>query len=153
MMAAVILAMDVCFNPDEIRVPQRKQEVLRACRVLEEELNTKIQSYRRSESENYSSGELMLKSFQKAIQNLRGNLRKQGTKDKPQHSARCSAEIPRNDTFSKNASILSPEQEQMTQLHGNSSKLLTGEFDGQIRVLLIHPPPPPPPNPQKERGQ
>lgn len=36
-MAAVILAMDVCFNPNEIRVEQRKQDVMRACRVLEEE--------------------------------------------------------------------------------------------------------------------
>ena len=42
LMAAIILAMDVCFNPDEIRGSQRKQEVLQACRILEEELNTKM---------------------------------------------------------------------------------------------------------------
>ncbi|GES64217.1 Zn(II)2Cys6 transcription factor [Aspergillus terreus] len=43
LMAAIILAMDVCFNPDKIQipVPQRKQYVLQACRALEAELNAK----------------------------------------------------------------------------------------------------------------
>ncbi|KAG2414474.1 hypothetical protein HFD88_003665 [Aspergillus terreus] len=44
LMAAIILAMDVCFNPDKIQIPvsQRKQYVLQACRALEAELNAKI---------------------------------------------------------------------------------------------------------------
>jgi hypothetical protein len=67
MMAAVILAMDVCFNPDEIRVPQRKEEVLRACHALEEELNGKITSCHGSENKTLSSCQLMLKSFHEAV--------------------------------------------------------------------------------------
>ena len=132
MMAAVILAMDVCFNPDEIGIPQREQEVLRACRVLEETLTAKMQSHHNSEPEDCSSGELMLKSFQKAIQNLRGILRKQGTKDNPQRSSRFSGDIPRNDKFTKNASLLAREQEQATlQAHGNSSKPSNEGSEGQ----------------------
>lgn len=37
LMAAVALAMDFCFNPDEVRVEQRKADVLTACRLLEED--------------------------------------------------------------------------------------------------------------------
>lgn len=40
--AAIILAMDVCFNPDKDQIPHRKQQVLRACRALDEDLNAKL---------------------------------------------------------------------------------------------------------------
>lgn len=116
MMAAVILAMDVCFNPDEIRVSQRKQEVLRACRVLEEELNAKITPYNRGERENYSSGQLMLKSFQKAVQNLRGILRKKGAKDDSQTSSVASTDDAPRNPFGKDISHL-PERQKRTNPH------------------------------------
>ncbi|KAL2810737.1 hypothetical protein BJX63DRAFT_422835 [Aspergillus granulosus] len=81
LMAAIILAMDVCFNPDNVQVvPQRKQYVLNACRALETELNAKtvqLEDGVASESGNTSNGQLMVKSFQRAVQNLRGLLRKE----------------------------------------------------------------------------
>jgi hypothetical protein len=79
LMAAIILAMDVCFNPDEIRASQRKQEVLQACRILEEELNTKMRPKNEAENGSSPSGHFMLKSFQKAVQSLRGVLRRKQT--------------------------------------------------------------------------
>jgi hypothetical protein len=83
-MAAVILAMDVCFNPTEIRVSQRKQDVLRACRVLEEELSAKMTPSSEPGNDSHSSGHLMLKAFQKAVWNLRGLLRRQMSKENVQ---------------------------------------------------------------------
>ena len=81
-MAAVILAMDVCFNPNEIRVEQRKKDVLRACRVLEEELSEKMEPASDLGDGGDSNGHLMLRAFQKAVLNLRGLLRK-NSKEKP----------------------------------------------------------------------
>lgn len=82
-MAAVILAMDVCFNPNEIRVEQRKQDVLKACRVLEEELSAKMEP-ESERSEGNSNGEMMLRAFQKAVLNLRGILRRTNGREKLQ---------------------------------------------------------------------
>jgi hypothetical protein len=83
-MAAVILAMDVCFNPNEIRVAQKKEDVLRACRVLEEELSAKMEPSGESGDDGNSNGHLMLKAFQKAVLNLRGLLRRTSSKEKLQ---------------------------------------------------------------------
>jgi hypothetical protein len=76
LMAAIILAMDVRFNPDEIRASQRKREVLQACRILEDELNTKMRPNNVAENGSSPSSHFLLKSFQKAVQSLRGVLRR-----------------------------------------------------------------------------
>jgi hypothetical protein len=76
LMAAIILAMDVCFNPDEIRAGQRKQEVLQACRILEDELNTKMMPPIEAANGSPSGSHFMLKSFQKAVESIRGVLRR-----------------------------------------------------------------------------
>jgi hypothetical protein len=81
-MAAVILAMDVCFNPNEIRVEQRKQDVLRACRVLEEELGAKMEPDESGGED--SNGRVMLRAFQKAVLNLRALLKRMNGKEKMQ---------------------------------------------------------------------
>lgn len=74
--AAIILAMDVCFNPGKDQAPHRKQQVLRACRALEEELNAKLVPPCEPANEDISSSQLMVRSFQNAVGNLRGILRK-----------------------------------------------------------------------------
>lgn len=79
--AAIILAMDVCFNPDRDQTPHRKQQVLRACRALEEELNAKLLPSGGSATEDVSSGQLMVRSFQNAVRSLRDTLRKQVRED------------------------------------------------------------------------
>lgn len=79
--AAIILAMDVCFNPDRDQTPHRKQQVLRACRALEEELNAKLVPSGGSAIEDVSSGQLMVRSFQNAVRSLRDTLRKQVRED------------------------------------------------------------------------
>ncbi|KAL4809096.1 hypothetical protein BDV18DRAFT_94673 [Aspergillus unguis] len=79
LMAAIILAMDVCFNLDKDQVPvsKRKQYVLQACRALEAELNAKtIPANGAVAGRNTSNSQLMVRSFQRAVQNLRGLLRK-----------------------------------------------------------------------------
>jgi hypothetical protein len=81
-MAAVILAMDVRFNSNEIRVEQRKQDVLRACRVLEEELGAKMEPDESGGEE--SNGRVVLRAFQKAVLNLRALLRRMNGKEKGQ---------------------------------------------------------------------
>ncbi len=81
-MAAVILAMDVCFNPNEIRVEQRKQDVFRACRVLEEDLSAKMEPASDLGNGGGSNGHRMLRAFQTAVRNLRGLLRNTNSKDK-----------------------------------------------------------------------
>lgn len=83
LMAAIILAMDVCFSPSNIRVSERKQEVLLACRELERELNAKTISSSGVENENVSTGQLMVKSFRKAVQSLRDILRKKINEGEP----------------------------------------------------------------------
>lgn len=72
------------FNPNEIRVSRRKQDVLRACRVLEEELSAKMTPPSEPGNGSHSSGHLMLKAFQKAVRNLREILRRQARKEKVQ---------------------------------------------------------------------
>ncbi|KAF4622656.1 hypothetical protein G7Y89_g14371 [Cudoniella acicularis] len=123
MMAAVILAMDVCFNQDEIRVSQRKQEVLQACRVLEEELNTKIAPpCSGAENESCSSGQLMLQSFQRAVQNLRGILRRKGSKDKPlQSSSGTIIENTAKDPLPTKEIYTMPQRQRPSALHPEPS--------------------------------
>lgn len=82
--AAIILAMDVCFNPDRDQAPHRKQQVLRACRALEEELNAKLVASSESANEDLSSGQLMVLSFQNAVRKLRGTLRKHVREPQPE---------------------------------------------------------------------
>jgi hypothetical protein len=81
--AAIILAMDVCYNPDRHHASQRRQQVLRACRALEEELNAKVvrPGSGPAGEDSLSSGQLMVRSFQNAVQNLRATLRKQARGD------------------------------------------------------------------------
>lgn len=95
--AAIILAMDVCFNPDREQAPRRKQQVLYACRVLEEEMNN------RPTAPDMSSSQLVVRSFQNAIKNLRGTLRKYVREDdldgvaalsEPEESAIPAVEVP-----------------------------------------------------------
>lgn len=83
LMAAIILAMDVCFNPDnsKIIVPQRKQYVLQACRALEAELNAKMIPANGAAGESTSNGQLMVRTFQRAVQNLRDLLKKRMSED------------------------------------------------------------------------
>jgi hypothetical protein len=83
-MAAVILAMDVCFNPNEIRVEHRKKDVLRACRILEEELSAKMEPAEEMRYDGESDGRLMLRAFQKAVLNLRGLLRRTNCRGRSQ---------------------------------------------------------------------
>jgi hypothetical protein len=100
LMAAIILAMDVCLNPDEIRASQRKQEVLQACRILEEELNTKMRPNNGAENGSSPGSHFMLKSFQKAVQSLRGVLRRKQTATKG--SGTGIAEVNQDPTSSVN---------------------------------------------------
>lgn len=79
--AAIILAMDVCYNADKVRAPHRKQKVLRACRDLEEELNTKLVPSNGEANEDMSAGQIMIQSFQNAVRNLRATLRKNVRED------------------------------------------------------------------------
>lgn len=83
LMATIILAMDICFNPESIEVSQRKEDVLRACRELEAELNAKKIPRSRTADEGTSSGQLMVQSFQKAVQSLRAILRRRISEDGP----------------------------------------------------------------------
>jgi len=83
-MAAVVLAMARCFNPNKIPVEQRKKDVLRDCRVLEEELSAKMEPMDELGNEGDSNGYLMLKAFQKALLNLRGLFRSTNGKEKLQ---------------------------------------------------------------------
>lgn len=97
LMAAIILAMDVCFNPDKIQIPvsQRKKYVLQACRALEAELNAKtIPPNDEITNENTSNGQLMVRSFQRAVQNLRGLLRKRMNEDETESAATMEALAP-----------------------------------------------------------
>ncbi|OAA58894.1 hypothetical protein LEL_10861 [Akanthomyces lecanii RCEF 1005] len=73
--AAIILAMDACFNPDKVHAPRRKQEVLRACRALEHDLNAKLVPVNGTSDEDMSSGQSMVQSFQNAVRNLRSTLK------------------------------------------------------------------------------
>lgn len=73
--AAIILAMDACFNPDKVHAPRRKQEVLRACRALEHDLNAKLVPANGAPDEDISSGQAMVQSFQNAVRNLRSTLK------------------------------------------------------------------------------
>jgi hypothetical protein len=82
--AAIILAMDVCFNPNTDQAPHRKQQVLDACRDLEEELNAKLVPSSGSADGNISSGQLRVRSFQNAVQSLRDTLRKQARESEPE---------------------------------------------------------------------
>lgn len=81
--AAIILAMDVCYNPGGDQAPERRQQVLRACRALEVELNAKVvRSDREAAIEDHlSTGQLMVRSFQNAVSNLRATLRKHARED------------------------------------------------------------------------
>ncbi|KAL4972733.1 hypothetical protein BDW66DRAFT_154440 [Aspergillus desertorum] len=83
LMAAMISAMDVCFNPDNIHVPvpQRKQYVLQACRALEGELKAKTIPPNGEANENTYNSQLMVRSFQRAVQSLCGLLRKRMNED------------------------------------------------------------------------
>ncbi|KAL4759113.1 fungal specific transcription factor domain-containing protein [Aspergillus foveolatus] len=83
LMAAIILAMDVCFNPGNTKIPlpQRKQYVLQACRALEVELNAKTIPANGAAGESTSNSQLMFRSFRRAVQNLRGLLRKRMSED------------------------------------------------------------------------
>ncbi|PMD67460.1 uncharacterized protein K444DRAFT_16181 [Hyaloscypha bicolor E] len=96
-MAAVILAMDMCFNPTEIQVEQRKKDVLRACRVLEEELSAKMEPVDELGNEGDSNGHLKLRAFQKALQNLRGLLRRTNGKEKLQQVESVSGIVGQNE--------------------------------------------------------
>ncbi|KAL4742971.1 hypothetical protein BDV11DRAFT_216177 [Aspergillus similis] len=93
LMAAIILAMDVCFNPDntQVPVPQRKQYVLQACRALEAELNAKTIPANGAAGGNTSNGQLMVRSFQRAVQNLRGLLKKRMNEDEAGSAATIEA--------------------------------------------------------------
>jgi hypothetical protein len=93
--AAIILAMDVCFNPDRAHAPRRKQNVLLACRALEEELNAKVLPANGIPTEGVPSGQLMVRSFQNAVQNLRGILRKNVRQDESSDSAAATPSIER----------------------------------------------------------
>jgi hypothetical protein len=96
-MAAMILAMDVCFNSNEIRVEQRKKDALRDCRVLEEELSANMESVDELGNEGDSNGHLKLRAFQKALQNLRGLLRRTNGKEKSQQVESVSGTVGQDD--------------------------------------------------------
>lgn len=96
-MAEVILAMDMCFNPTEIQVEQRKKDVLRACRVLEEELSANMEPGDELGNEGDSNGDLKLRAFQKALQNLRGLLRRTNGKEKSQQVESVSGTVGQDD--------------------------------------------------------
>lgn len=118
-MAAVILAMDVCFNPNEIRVEQRKQDVLRACRVLEEELGAKMEP-NESGGED-SNGRVMLRAFQKAVLNLRALLRRMNGTEKMQQPEittdfmEARREVSPNDPLAKGTFTKTGRQMRSTQ--------------------------------------
>ncbi|KAL2219659.1 hypothetical protein M432DRAFT_545861 [Thermoascus aurantiacus ATCC 26904] len=74
LMAAVALAMDFCFNPDEVRVEQRKADVLTACRLLEEDSRV-------HQSSCGYPDQGIAKGVQKAVQCLRVMLKKHKDKE------------------------------------------------------------------------
>jgi hypothetical protein len=117
-MAAVILAMDVCFNANEIRVEQRKQDVLKACRVLEGELGAKM-GPDESGGED-SNGRVMLRAFQKAVLNLRALLRMNGTEKMQQPEMTTDPmearhEVSPNDPLAKGTCTKTGRQMRSTQ--------------------------------------
>lgn len=91
LMAAIILAVDICSNPNDVRVSERKQEVLQACRTLDRELNSKTISSNGAEAENASTGQFVIKSLRKVVQKLREALMKK-TSEPPGHD--LSVEVP-----------------------------------------------------------
>ncbi|EHY55747.1 hypothetical protein HRR83_009184 [Exophiala dermatitidis] len=102
--AAIILAMDVCFNPDRDQAPRRKQQVMRACRAMEEELNAKVVPSSGPGAEDISSGQLMLRSFQNAVRNLRDTLRKHMPREEEPDGASSSSvrdALPLTHNFSR----------------------------------------------------
>lgn len=75
LMAAIVLTMDVCFNPDELRVEQRKADILAACQLLENNSST-------GGTEN--EAELgMSKGLRKAVQSLRDMLNRHKERQQP----------------------------------------------------------------------
>ena len=120
--AAIILAMDVCFNPDRDQAPRRKQQVLGACRALEEELNAKLVPSGGSENEEKSSGQLMVRSFQNAVNNLRGTLRKQMRGDEPDGATASSA----RDT------VLSMDGQRRIATHISAAELVSTTGDTRL---------------------
>ena len=136
--AAIILAMDVCFNPDEVRVSQRKEDVLRACRKLEEELNAKLVPTNAAGNEGYSNGQAMLKSFRKAVQNLRALLKKKPNKDKLQLLNRVSADNGTDNLTTKAPVVWGNRRARRAHLQGmnrNSSAESSNEIiDNQLQA-------------------
>jgi len=80
LMAAIVLAMDVCFNQGEMHVAQRKQDVLRACRVLEEELRANLDVARQNGPS--SRKKALAQSLQRVVHNLREVLKRRVDKDR-----------------------------------------------------------------------
>jgi len=151
-MAAVILAMDVCFNSNEIRVEQGKQDVLRACRVLEEELGAKMEPDESDGEE--SNGRVMLRAFQKAVLNLRALLGRKNGKEKRQVEVitdfmearhEVSPNFPfANGTFTKTDRQMRKTQHTATNTENYSSKPDTYASTAQTtpqEQTLISPPP------------
>ncbi|PMD20688.1 hypothetical protein NA56DRAFT_573765 [Hyaloscypha hepaticicola] len=152
-MAAVILAMDVCFNPNEIRVEKRKQDVLRACRVLEEELGAKMEP-NESGGED-SNGRVMLKAFQKAVLNLRALLKRMNRTEKMQQPETTTdfmearREVSPNDpfakgTFTKAGRQMRSAQDIATNTQNYSSQpgnyASTNQSAPEEEMPLLHPP-------------
>ncbi|KAM5431261.1 hypothetical protein MferCBS31731_007935 [Microsporum ferrugineum] len=134
LMATIILAMDICFNPESIEVSQRKEDVLRACRELEAELNAKKIPHSRTADEGTSSGQLMVQSFQKAVQSLRAILRRRISEDGPDKvgisspSTKISAITPEK----QGRATYSPLMHKDITNHMNDSRAPTAEASRDI---------------------
>jgi hypothetical protein len=138
LMAAVILVIDLCYNPGEIRASQRKQDVLQACRVLEEDLNAKTLTKNGREKEGFSRGQLLLKSFRKAVQTLRGMLRKTQSGNKLQQLDGLFTDRRVNDP-SANEVIMFPNSQRRSTRHSvtsnqDSSRSVNQIIDSQLQV-------------------
>jgi hypothetical protein len=118
--AAIILAMDVCYNPDRDQAPERRQQVLRACRALEVELNAKVvnSSSEPANEDNLSTGQLMVRSFQNAVSNLRATLRKQAREDEPDGALATSV--------SDRGTLTSTDNRRRVTIHTDSTKPVAG---------------------------
>jgi len=69
-------------NPNKIQIEQRKKDVLRDCRVLEEQLSAKMEPVDELGNGGDLDGHLMLNAFQKALLNQRGLFRRTNGKEK-----------------------------------------------------------------------
>lgn len=127
--AAIILAMEVCFNPDKAQAPRLKNDVIEACRSLEKDLHAKLVPTNMAAGEDVSSGQRMVQSFQNTVRNLRGILRKHVHEDETDNVPTASA----RDNFA------SPAQQRRIATRASSSIPQT--------TNIVPPPSPPPTRP------